>query len=736
MLRRGGTAAFVLRMAAVALVYFAAGRLGLSLAFDHGSVSPVCPPAGVAIATLLLGGIRYWPAIFVGVFAVNFTEFYFNDGFSVWAVAPTAFIAVGNTLEAVVSVALFRRYYGLQRMFASSRALAWGAFCLALVGVPLSASIGVGTLVAFSSAEMTDFWPLWTTWWTGDLAGAAIVAPAILVWFDGQTRMRRGAAAAVEAAVLLAALAGACLLVFGDMDLPRGSPTPLIYTLVPIVVLTVLRFGQRGGAVAVLVCSAVAIAATLRGYGPFALDSAADSLLFLQAFAMVMAGTTLFTAAVLEQRDQLARQVRRQNAELENRVRDRTAELSQANLRLQEHIEARKIYAEERLAMERRALEGQKLESLGVLTGGIAHDFNNLLVPILGYASLAKAKLPPQSSAVQDIEKIAFSANRAAALVRQLLVYAGKARLTMEPVCINTIVQEIDEILAVSTPKNVTTRMELGQDLPNVQLDVAQMTQVVLNLLRNASDAIGTEHGEIRVKTMLLEVDAATLAESLGDARLEPGEFLCLEVSDTGCGMDAKTRAHVFEPFFTTKERGRGLGLPAILGIIRSHGGAISIASAPGEGTVVRVLLPPYRGTARKAPIAAAEPSAAKLGGTVLVVDDDAQVLAFTRDALKAMGLEVIEAADGEEALLRFAEYEDVLTGVVLDLTMPLRSGAAVMESIRERMPELPIVLVSGYPDRGTLEKVESDPAAQFLQKPYAPGTLGRLLASLTGTQS
>lgn len=447
-------------MLVLALVYFLAARLGLSLAFDHDNVSPVWPPTGLAIAVLALAGTRYWPGVFLGALSANFTEFIVNDLNQWWIVFPSLFIAVGNTLEAVVCVWLPRKRVPRAKILDSEGALLWAAFSIAAVGIPISATIGVSALSVFSLAEWSHFWKLWGTWWAGDFAGACIVAPAIVAWHDfGRKDLRAmRPARLVEAGVLLALLVVASAPVFGDMRLPGGESPPLIYILLPLFIWAVLRFGQRGGMVAVLVISTLAIEGTLAGHGMFALKSINASLLFLQLFMVVIAGSALVLGAILGQRNELAAEIAARKEQLEHRVEERTIELHSANLLLREEIRVRRLMEEERLAMERRALEGQKLESLGMLTGGIAHDFNNMLVPILGYANLAESKLPEDSEVRRDVQKIATSANRAAGLIRQLLAYAGRARMSMEAVSLNTIVEEMDELLDVSTPKHVATK--------------------------------------------------------------------------------------------------------------------------------------------------------------------------------------------------------------------------------------------------------------------------------------
>ncbi|MCB0221749.1 MAG: MASE1 domain-containing protein [Chrysiogenetes bacterium] len=724
---------FALRLIVLAVAYFLAARVGLSLAFTHHNVSPVWPPTGLAIAVLGLGGIRYWPGIFLGALSANFFEFVVNDQTQWWIVFPSLLIAAGNTLEAAVSIKLIRRRVARGQALQTERDILWAGFSIGAAGIPISASIGVLSLCLFSLADWSQFGMLWGTWWTGDFAGAVILAPAIVAWRDFGAKELRALrpARVVEAMALVILLLADSAVVFGGFRIQGIESSPLLFTLLPLFIWSVLRFGQRGGMVAVLVISWLAIEGTIEGYGPFALDSLNASLAFLQAFMVVITATALILAAILSQRNVLADALKRQKDELEHRVEERTVELHSANTLLREEIRTRRLMEEERLAMERRALEGQKLESLGVLTGGIAHDFNNLLVPILGYASLAEMKLPEDSEVRKDMQKITTSANRAAALIRQLLAYAGRARMSMESISLNTIVEEMDELLDVSTPKHVVTKLELEKSLPMIYVDVAQVTQVVLNLLRNAADAIGLEPGEVNIHTRVLDMDKKALEGFLGESELESGDYVCLEVKDSGCGMDERTRQRIFEPFFSTKEQGRGLGLSAILGIMRSHKGGVAIESTPGRGTTVRVIFPVYgEARAEEAPEDRTAP-APRLQGSVLVVDDEEPVRGFAVRALEDMGLSVLEAADGAAAIGKLNELGGKVEAVVLDLTMPKLSGTQLLAEIRKCWESLPVVLVSGFADAQALAAVDADPCAWFLQKPYAPGQLRQALLAV-----
>jgi PAS domain S-box-containing protein len=374
---------------------------------------------------------------------------------------------------------------------------------------------------------------------------------------------------------------------------------------------------------------------------------------------------------------------------------------------------------DERQRSEEQLRNAQKLESLGVLAGGIAHDFNNLLVGVLGNAGMAMLELPEDSPARQPIRDIEVSAQRAAELTRQMLAYSGRGRVHVEPVDLSHVVEEMSQLLRRVISRQAQLSLRLRRGLPAVVADVTQIRQVVMNLITNASDALGESHGTITLETSLIEATPAMLASTYLNEALPAGPYVCLEVSDTGSGMSPETAARIFEPFFTTKFTGRGLGLAAVLGIVRGHKGAIDVQSTSSAGTTFRVLLP---ASTRRAETTA-PPVPAPLGhgsGLVLLVDDEDSVRGLARRVLERGGYSVLEATSGEEALERLAREASDVRAVVLDLTMPGLSGEATLQEIRRRRIDVPVIVSSGYvpEEEGTLAGVP------FLAKPYKPSEL------------
>jgi signal transduction histidine kinase/CheY-like chemotaxis protein len=432
-------------------------------------------------------------------------------------------------------------------------------------------------------------------------------------------------------------------------------------------------------------------------------------------------------------RDALAGEIR-QRKELEasrDEVARQAAMLDATNRELKREMGEREMAEEGRRAIEAKVLEVQKLESLGVLAGGIAHDFNNLLVAILGNASLALLDLPEDSPARQSIADIEVASQRAGELARQMLAYSGRSRFQVEPIELGELVRELMTLLQVSIGKSVVIKLDLSKEPIIVDADAAQLRQVVMNLVINAADAIGDRSGFVTIRVGRLRADAAYLADVHPEAELAAGHYAALEVSDTGMGMDTATQARIFDPFFTTKFTGRGLGLAAVLGIVRGHGGALRVYSEIGRGSTFRIVLP----LSASSPAPVEDADEVWFGtGRVLAVDDDAMVRSVARRLLQSFGLTVVEAAGGREAIDCFAADPDAIDAILLDLTMPDVGGAEVVREVRAIRPDVPIVLMSGYHEDEAGAAFDGDGLAGFVQKPFTPADLAKRMRVALGT--
>lgn len=407
------------------------------------------------------------------------------------------------------------------------------------------------------------------------------------------------------------------------------------------------------------------------------------------------------------------KQLLRKNLELEQRAQERVRELAQINEDLQRDIRERQT-TESRLS-ETLELNERLMEAL---PGGIIHVtpdgiFNNLLVAILGNASLART-LPECSGKIATLlEEIELGARRAADLTKQMLDYAGQGRSRVESVELPSVVREMAKLVKALIPKLVVLHHQVQEGLPRIDGDPTQLRQVIMNLITNAAEAIGQRPGRIVVSVEQHYLSQAEIDLCLGAAA--PGEFVCLEVVDDGVGMDSITAARVFDPFFTTKFKGRGLGMAAVLGIVRGHRGAIHIESSEGMGTRVRTFFPAPRQEIELVASDAGQP------GTILIVDDDDGVRAVGKAVLSSAGYQVVTAASGSEGLRMFERYGSQLQLILMDVTMPGLDGFEALRRIRENGSQIPVLLTSGY---------EVDPAAAaasgsgILEKPYDVGQL------------
>lgn len=394
-----------------------------------------------------------------------------------------------------------------------------------------------------------------------------------------------------------------------------------------------------------------------------------------------------------------------------------------------EDISEQKTAEEERRALDTRIRQAQKLESLGVLAGGIAHDFNNLLMVVLGNASLALQDIDPGSPLHHDIEQIETAAMRASELTKQMLAYSGKGHFVIEPTSLSKVVEGMEQLLRSSVSRTVSFELALGHDLPLVDADVSQLRQVVINLVTNAAEALGRESGSLVVRTGSVVADRELLDRLVVVDDLPLGEYVFLEVSDSGIGMDEAVLARVFDPFFTTKFTGRGLGLAAVLGIARGHRGGIRIESQPGTGTTVTVFMPSTQVEAVAEPIAFAKAKETEdddfdVEGTVLLVDDEEGVRSMAHRMLERLGFRVITAVDGIEAVEAFRRHHEEIRLVLLDMTMPRMDGVEAFRALRAIRPDVKVILTSGYSEQMAAEQVGENGPAAFLQKPYRPADL------------
>ncbi|MDH5526002.1 MAG: response regulator [Nitrospirota bacterium] len=374
----------------------------------------------------------------------------------------------------------------------------------------------------------------------------------------------------------------------------------------------------------------------------------------------------------------------------------------------------------------------QRLESLGVLAGGIAHDFNNILTSIMGSAGLARLHASDDPKMDDYLERIETSSERAADLCRQMLAYSGRGTLQTGPLDLTATVTEMSRLMEASVPKHIALVRNLAPGLPPVSGDRGQLSQVVMNLLINAQEAIGDATGTIRLTTGTVQAGEELLAGAAVGADMPPGNYVLLEVADTGCGMDPETKKRLFDPFFTTKFTGRGLGMSALMGIVRAHRGAVLVSSQPGHGTTFRVLLPTSDLTPIPPQPTDHQPTW-RGSGVVLVVDDEEPVRRVAEAMLGRLGFDTLTARDGQEGVDLVERNPNGLVCVLLDMTMPRMNGTQALERIHVLRPTLPVLMVSGFSaaDAGEFTRVDH---VAFLQKPFSAADLEKALRTLLDT--
>lgn len=386
----------------------------------------------------------------------------------------------------------------------------------------------------------------------------------------------------------------------------------------------------------------------------------------------------------------------------------------------------------ERERLEQELRRAQKLESLGILAGGVAHDFNNFLVTILCNASMLTERLPAGSEPARQVQKIVNASRRASELTRQMLTYAGGARLDVQPTDLGTLINEMLDFMRAAIPKNVALRVSGAAELPLIDADSGQLQQVILNLLINGAEAIGDKPGEVLISTDVRTLNPRQLADEFPGFEAAPGDFVCMRVTDNGCGMTRETAIRIFDPFFTTKFTGRGLGLATILGIVRSHRGAVRVQSELGRGTTFTVALPAgsRRIETRAAPLKSGR---IRAGATLLVIDDDDDIRDVVQDLFGSRGVRVLEARDGEEGVETFRENAASIDAVLLDLTMPGMSGTEVFKQLRLIRPDARVILSSGYSEQEASTRIGSEQVVAFVQKPYTAGALVEKVGAALG---
>ncbi len=382
-------------------------------------------------------------------------------------------------------------------------------------------------------------------------------------------------------------------------------------------------------------------------------------------------------------------------------------------------IREQKQLEQEQEQIRERMYQVQRIQSLEALAGGVAHDFNNILMAMIGSAELANHELPMVSPAREYLNNIIIAGKKGAELAQQMLSYARKKSFATKKVNVNKMIEEMVQILKSSISKKVVLKLDLSEELPFVEGDATQLSQVIMNLVINANEAIGNKSGIIIVRTSASFCDSKYLNTVFLPDELKEGLYVILEVVDTGCGMDEETRRHIFEPFYTTKFTGRGLGLASVFGIVRSHQGGIKVYSEKGRGTAFKIFFPAVEWMEEEETAFTADEKKLDITGTILLAEDEDTIRTLTQRMLEHIGLKVLTSVDGREAVKLFKEHQDEICCVILDLTMPHIGGEEACRSIKKIKPGVPIILTSGYSEDQVDIKIGPDSFSGYIQKPY-----------------
>jgi signal transduction histidine kinase len=648
------SARLVAAIIGLAAFYLVAGKLGLTLAVVNSSATAVWPPTGIAIAALLLFGARLWPGVFVGAFLVNLLTTY--------GVGSSIGIAIGNTLEAVIAARLVGRFAHGAHAFERPHDVFKFALLAALLSTDLSATIGTTTLALFGLASWTDFGPVWFTWWLGDLGGALLVAPPILVWATDRDGIVSRPAEKLALAITTVATA---VLLFGGTQELSVSREPLAFLTFPVFVWAAASFGPRETTAVLLLVAAVADWGTLRGFGPFARSDTNSSLLFLQAFMTVAAITSASLAAAIFDR--------RRGQELIRSTEHRLRTVAEEAARVRE-------------------------EFLSIAT----HELRTPVTSVRGYAQLAQRALERNESADvrKELDTIVRQSDRLAALIAQLLdasqLQAGTLSVNPVPTDVSALARQTATAAQIAGSHRLIVDIDPGLW---ADVDPVRFEEVLNNLIDNARK---------------FSPAGAGVTVRLGDA----GHEIELSVKDEGPGIASDRLPRVFERFYRAHDdrgiAGLGLGLYIAREIVARHHGRIWVESTPGQGSTFLVRLPKVAAPAQAERVERAVP-AVKTGGRILVVEDDSEIRSLVLEALRGFGHEAVGARDGRDGLVVADRERPDL--IIVDKLMPEMDGTEFSREYRAQHGSAPLVAFCA--SRDAVEWAASIGAVACISKPF-----------------
>ena len=689
---------YLLQLAAVGAVYFFLVRFTLEFAAVHAGTTAIWPPAGFALAAVMLGGYRLVPAILAAAYLAN-ADWSGPD----YAAAATA---AGAAFEAFAGAFLLDRWAGGRNAFAMPIGVgkfALTAMIVAAIGASVGASLdlGLGTPGRIELIDGEKFVQMWLPRWLADLAAMLMITPALVLWVTDRPRSFQ-LGPLLESSAILVAAGALGVFAFNPMSAGLSSMAPLAVLAVLPPMWAAMRRGPRDTATASLVFLCFAAWGTIFGGGPFAPTAREGSATLLLMFMIGIATPSLALAADTVNRRRTERNLRTTRKELE---------------------QAREQFA-----------QSQKMEAVGQLTGGVAHDFNNLLTVIVGNLNIAQRHLESLTEAPAErlrrvINNALRGAERATTITKHLLAFSRKQPLDPQPLNINALIHGLADFLRRSLGETVTLEIIGAEGLWQAQADPVQLESAILNLAVNARDAMAGG-GKLTIATENCVLDEKYCEQH---DELVAGPYVRIAVSDTGAGMSKDVLERVFEPFFTTKKAGQGtgLGLSQVYGFAKQSNGHIEIDSEPGKGTTVSIYLPALSADAAAEQSTEPDVAAANAAPTILLVEDDHDVRAYLAEILRDLQYRVLEAHDADAALAMI-DRNDVRVDLLLaDLVLPGMNGGQLAEEVTARQPEAKVLLMTGYSPDAVAREWPTDPGIEVLYKPLTQDALEQTVRAI-----
>ncbi len=702
----------IIEILLIALVYVVTAKLGQILAIPPGNVTPVWIPSGIMLALALIRGVWIWPGIALGAFIGNVTAYFDAADFqtTLLSLFSGTMNGAGDAAGIALACWIITRYTQSSNPLHNSRHTAVFISAGALLSSVISATVGVTGLAITGFVEWADYDYVWITWSIGDASGVLLIGTLILSFFgNNPSRLKKNRKPELLAYTIV--LITVMCVNLGVFSLPISYHFPL-FIVVPVLIWSVLRLCEQVTFISLVIVASASTIATSMSMGPFAFQQVNDAIIDLQLFIVTISITLVMLNAVVRERQAINEELSNTYDELENIVKERTRHLSSALDREKQLNHELKSKSTELRQTQKQLLHSQKMDALGTMAGGIAHDFNNILNAIIGNAELAMSRLENDPASMRNLNAITNASFRAAKLVKQVLTFSRIKSQHYTTINLVEIAEEAVRMSRSGIPSSIDIDFQSDKSVITIKADETSLQQVIINLCTNSYHAIGNESGQISVQVFDDEICPPNV-------RAQSGRCAMLVIKDNGSGMDETILERIFDPFFTTREvgQGTGLGLSVVHGIIESHGGAIKVVSEPDIGTCFRIYLPL---TSQKVTLKPdiIEPAIAARGKTILIVDDDQEIVDLYHQYLKSHNFHVISTSDPEEALQIYIHQKDIIDLIITDQSMPGMTGKELSQKLLQVNSDAKIILASGYSDVIDEEEASLMGIYCFIDKP------------------